>query len=290
MAWIGVGVKVFARKQGQRFPLDALGINPAVAYSVRRLRQAYTGPALRVRRSSDNAEQDIGFAPNGWLDTAQLLSFVGSGSGFVTTWYDQIGTNNAVMITPSRQPRIVNAGVLELANSKPSVRFIDTSFAFGHNLEFTRFHALSTPYVAAATVYQLNNDGNFPYVFGGMNDTGFLSTHLSVFRQYRTSTVRSSLSIINSPSTVVAPLNSLVCRFTQADRVQIKDFLNKSNIVSGADHNSDFASFSTYLIGNAVAGAIQDTHISELLFFADTALTAAQRDALQDNQMQAFNI
>jgi hypothetical protein len=33
----------------------------AVAYSLRKLRTAYSGSAIRVRRSSDNAEQDFGF-------------------------------------------------------------------------------------------------------------------------------------------------------------------------------------------------------------------------------------
>jgi len=32
-----------------------------VAYSLRKLRTAYSGSAIRVRRSSDNTEQDFGF-------------------------------------------------------------------------------------------------------------------------------------------------------------------------------------------------------------------------------------
>jgi hypothetical protein len=48
----------------------------AVAYSLRQLRTAYTGAAIRVRRSSDNAEQDINFV-GGDLDTQSLLDFVG---------------------------------------------------------------------------------------------------------------------------------------------------------------------------------------------------------------------
>jgi len=85
------------------------------AFSVRKLRSAYSGDSLRVRRSSDNAEQNIGFVSNE-LDTASLLSFVGTGAtdnGFVTTFYDQTG--NALHIDQSvavNQPKIVNAGVL----------------------------------------------------------------------------------------------------------------------------------------------------------------------------------
>jgi hypothetical protein len=50
--------------------------NATVAYSLRKLRTAYTGAAIRVRRSSDNAEQDINFV-SGDLDTQSLLDFVG---------------------------------------------------------------------------------------------------------------------------------------------------------------------------------------------------------------------
>jgi len=50
--------------------------NAAVAYSLRKLRTAYSGNAIRVRRSSDNAEQDINFV-GGDLDTQSLLDFVG---------------------------------------------------------------------------------------------------------------------------------------------------------------------------------------------------------------------
>lgn len=50
--------------------------NAAVAYSLRKLRSAYTGSAIRVRRSVDNVEQDFGFV-NNVLDTNSLLDFVG---------------------------------------------------------------------------------------------------------------------------------------------------------------------------------------------------------------------
>jgi len=39
----------------------------AAAYSLRKLRADYSGSAVRVRRSSDNTEQDIGFTTQGEL-------------------------------------------------------------------------------------------------------------------------------------------------------------------------------------------------------------------------------
>ncbi len=96
----------------------------AAAYSLRKLRTAYSGYAIRVRRSSDNLEQDISFDTNGNLDTYSLLAFVGSGNGFVTTWYDQSGSsNNAVQTTSLSQPQIVSSGALLMINNKPSLYF-----------------------------------------------------------------------------------------------------------------------------------------------------------------------
>jgi len=94
-----------------------------IAYSLRKLDTNYTGNAIRVRRSSDNTEQDIGFT-NNELDTTSLLSFVGSNDGYVTTWYDQSGnTNNATHSTAINQPLIVSSGVVNTINSRPSIKF-----------------------------------------------------------------------------------------------------------------------------------------------------------------------
>ena len=46
-------------------------------YSLRKVNSAYTGSAIRVRRSGDNLEQDINFNSNGDLNQTTLLSFVG---------------------------------------------------------------------------------------------------------------------------------------------------------------------------------------------------------------------
>ena len=96
--------------------------NARVAYSVRKLRKAYTGKCLRVRRSSDDTEQDISFS-NGALNETELTNFVGANDGFVVKFYDQSGNgNDAVKTTAADQPRIVNSGTIETINGKPAVR------------------------------------------------------------------------------------------------------------------------------------------------------------------------
>ncbi len=98
----------------------------SAAYSLRQLSSTYTGNCIRVRRSSDNAEQNIGFV-NNVLDEASLLTFCGAGNGFVTTWYDQSGNaNNATQSTAFNQPQIVSSGAMITTNGKNSISFSGT--------------------------------------------------------------------------------------------------------------------------------------------------------------------
>jgi hypothetical protein len=123
----------------------------AVAYSFRKLRSAYTGNCLRVRRSSDNTEIDIGFL-NNVLNTTALLTFIGASNGNITIWYDQSGNGNNVSNTSlSEQPLIALSGVLITQNSLPS------SFYNQNNLKFNT---------------QINSDTNTSaYIVGKANST-----------------------------------------------------------------------------------------------------------------------
>ena len=73
---LNLGLNLGIINQLNQAILDQLSVTSSVAYSLRKIRSAYTGNAIRVRRSSDNAEQDIGFV-NSELDTTALTGFVG---------------------------------------------------------------------------------------------------------------------------------------------------------------------------------------------------------------------
>ena len=106
-------------------------------YSLRKLKGDYSGSAIRVRRSSDNASTDIGFLANGDLNVGTLTSFVGLNDGFVTTWYDQSGNNkNATQVTAVSQPKIVSTGSIILRGGKPCVYFdgIDDTLSISNSI------------------------------------------------------------------------------------------------------------------------------------------------------------
>lgn len=104
-------------------PLDAYTANLAGAWSAgRRLLSSYTGPLIRVRRSSDDAEDDFGYVDDAdcFLNQAAVLAFTGAGNGFLVKEYDQSGgTNHLIQTTSSLQLRIVSSGVLQVVETRP---------------------------------------------------------------------------------------------------------------------------------------------------------------------------
>lgn len=111
-------------KRGPALLLDDYA-GATVACSLRKLKSTYTGYAIRVRRSSDDTEQDIGFV-NNLLDETALINFVGNGgsdNGFVVKWYDQSENSDFSQPIASEQPKIVDAGTVIKINSKSAIRF-----------------------------------------------------------------------------------------------------------------------------------------------------------------------
>ncbi len=93
-------------------PLDTFTA-PAAAYSFRKLKTAYAGPAIRLRRASDNAEADINFlsftgftgAP---IDTAAANAHCAATTCSVAKWYDQSGNGrDVVQAAAANQPAYV---------------------------------------------------------------------------------------------------------------------------------------------------------------------------------------
>lgn len=153
--------------QSYAFLLDTY-TSAAAAYSLRKLRSAYTGSAIRVRRSSDNTETDIGFSSTFGLDTTSLTSFCSGTNGFVTKWYDQSGNaKDATQTTAANQPQIVSSGAVINLNGKPAMQFDGSN------------DGLNTPALTLSnnsyfSVYKQNLEtvtSNFGYLFSDFSAT-----------------------------------------------------------------------------------------------------------------------
>jgi hypothetical protein len=138
------------------------------AYSIRKLRKNYTGSCLRVRRSTDNAETDIGFVGDDF-DSSSLLTFCGAGNGFVTTWYDQSGNSrNSTQTTAINQPQIVSSGSLLQRNNKLSLQFDGSNDCLIAN-------STSGITIGPTTYYSVSSRNNTSVVNRAIFATGILS-------------------------------------------------------------------------------------------------------------------
>ncbi len=93
----------------------------SAAYSLRDI-GAMNGPVVRVRRSSDNAEDNFSAHQ---VASGAVEAFVGgSNDGFVEILFDQSGNfRHAIQETATNQPKIVSSGSLITVNSKPAITF-----------------------------------------------------------------------------------------------------------------------------------------------------------------------
>ena len=76
---------------------------PAGIFSMRLAGAGYSGECIRALRSSDNAQQDIGFASDGYVDMTAAATFAAGSILFVIKWYDQSG-NGLDLTGPSALP------------------------------------------------------------------------------------------------------------------------------------------------------------------------------------------
>ena len=161
---IRTGIGAIAGGGGTPLLLDTYP-NAAFAFSLKKLRTAYTGKAIRVRRSSDSTELDIGFV-SGELDVSALLGFVGVGNGFVAKWYDQSGNGiDLVQTTASTQPKIVTSGAIESDAGYYAVTFDGTDDSIVYSGNLSALGSVNTFFTVLKNNIAIQN----VYIFGTNN-------------------------------------------------------------------------------------------------------------------------
>ncbi|WP_371345286.1 arabinofuranosidase catalytic domain-containing protein [Ancylobacter sp. IITR112] len=166
--------------------LDAFAGTLYAAYGLTRLLTAQTGPGVRVRRSSDGAEADIGFTPLGALDSAALLAFAGTASAYAVIWYDQSGNGrHATQSVTAAQPRLVNAGALDTGpNGRPVLAFSGSqNFGIAGAADFARkadnvtigVAGLSSATAGSAAFFSASKGANLSWYRAGILHTPTLA-------------------------------------------------------------------------------------------------------------------
>ena len=192
--------------------LDQYGDDITAAYSVRKLRNDYTGPAMRIRRFSDNSEQDIGFDSDGNLDTTAITSFVGSNSASVVTWYEQSGQAsdyNLTQATTSRQPRITDSsGNIFTLNGKPAIDDTNNSAArLSFNTTFGNAPSAITQPFHTFSVVEYPSTADRILFDGESGDVRISAYYGGVYRMYAGSSVNTGTNQTNTQVLVDGSFN-----------------------------------------------------------------------------------
>jgi hypothetical protein len=217
----------------------------AAAYSLRQLRRSVS-PAIRVRRSGDSLEQDIGFNSNGELDTNALLDFANGGDAWVTTWYDQSSNgNDATQTSTALQPQIVLSGSVVTDNGLPAMSFDAQYFSVSADATF----AQPNTYFFVAN----NVSGSSDFLDGNGPSLRNLSDIVSgVHRMYAGVSFNSSFAVTN---------NQQFLRYSMFDgsnsEISVDGAIVQTGNVGAQDLNSN------YILGSNLA----DIKMQEVVFY-----------------------
>jgi hypothetical protein len=275
-----------------QFFSDLFGM-PAAAYSLRKLTPTATN-CIRVRRSSDNTEQDIGFVanvPNSPIDTSALLAFVGVGNGFVSAWYDQ-STNgrDGTQTSGTRQVRIVNSGVVEDLNSLPCLNTYQNNEFRDFQTSFSNLQNLPVSIFSVYKIDELNgtnptfNIGGTVALGGGGRYDQFVSSVNTHGMQRRNTTGTVGISLSLSALTMAINLSffktlELQLRINGADSTSVSYTGTEFNTAS----NFNLISATSAVTNHMAAKRFQE----QIIYLTDLH---SQRTAIETNINTYYNV
>jgi hypothetical protein len=256
-------------------------------YGLRKLRTDYKGYAIRVRRSSDNAELDIGFIGED-LDIIILLVFVGVGNGFIVTTYDQSGKGNHVtQTTVTNQPRIVNAGVIEVENTRPTIKHDGTD-------DFLENNSFAVSNICSLSLVAVNKDViNSARRIVMMGDSTGSTNNLHIFHNGSTTQLGAGVaSPVDARVFLNTALNTLsIVTMSRVSTTNTEAWKNGMSLgtstISNVDWTSQILRIGCNRSGSANALYFPGT-ISEVAI--TTPLTDIERKKLERNQGKYYGI
>ena len=104
-------------------PLDGMS-SAKLAVGLRKLKTSYSGSGIRLRKGSDNSEQNFGFIGSD-LDVTAIQTWLNGATGYCITLYDQSGNGGDVTQTiAANQPIFVASGI----HGRPILHFNGTQY------------------------------------------------------------------------------------------------------------------------------------------------------------------
>lgn len=218
-------------------------IGASAAYSLRKLRTAYEGNCIRVRRTGTSpGEQDIGFVDD-FLDTATLLTYVGPHEGYVVKWYDQSGNDrDAYMDNVSYQPLIVASGAVKSFDGTYAVSIED---ATADRLAIPKSVYAAADDVSVFIVYGMRTNQTASGIFRSI-DSAYANVSAGLQIGHEATTKKPKIYVYRSGANLTAYSNDAITENTRyvlsavANRTKLYLDVDGVNKVDTADNDSDF--------------------------------------------------
>lgn len=281
-----LSVLIMLKIDGQN-TLDNAGLSastpPAPSYSLRLLSSSYTGAAIQVRRSSDNATMDIGFSA-GNLDTAALKTFTGANNSYVSIWYDQSGSGkDASQSNMSLQPCIASSGVIYRQNGEPTVYFNGSdylstvAFTNGYPNSFTLAICAGVKTNTTYCTFGNKTKSNLPGPWDMYNNRFLVSNGSGASAYYLTTPINSATGFAQW--------------IFQSDTTTSSAYVNGVSNGSGTTTSCSDGVYSTPIIlGSRTDKATSlNGWISEFVTFA-SVLSATDRQTIEQNQASYYSL
>jgi hypothetical protein len=274
-----------------------------MAYSLRKLKNSYTGSAVQVIKVDNTTTQDIGFDSNGSLDTAALSSFLGGDSGFVSKWYDQSGngydlTRGLATTQPFYGPIIYSSGSTVTINNEPALFYNNVRYGSQVELKVSASFAENTfstfivTQVSGSTSNNTNQYGRFISIRGPFQD--FESNNsITIFDArvgglngisiYQAGAARASIGTYNTTT----GFQMLVSAQRSSSAVNIR--YNTASLASGSTTTANLSS-NTFGVGNngGYADSGHQGYFQEVIYYK--TLQTANSSSIIDNINDYYNI
>lgn len=269
--------------------LDGVSTPATAVYSTRRLRGAYKGGAFWVMRLSDRAQIEIGFKPNGDLDTDYLLAWADGSSVRIRERLDQSG--NGYTQKPAFTsfqypfwPFLVNSGTMAALPNGKSAEELNAS---GYYRDYT---LASNPTIR--TVFAVVNPSNLSSprcIIGGGGTGGYLL-------QLNTTDGRLQLAKQATPFATASSGSGIsvgsVTAYTAAyDTSGPYEFRKNGTSINTGSSAQTFTAGLLSGFGNSsisTAGASMTGKMPEALIFDGALLSSTDRDAIEASQVSYY--
>jgi hypothetical protein len=254
--------------------LDSYTADIASGYGLALLFSSHTGSAIRVRRASDNTEQDIGF--NGVdLDTAALTTFCTGTDGFVRTWYDQ--SASAANLTQT-----VSADQFKIYDSSTGVLLENLLPSFHRNASSSGFFNSSqtfSPAVTKRTIFAVTKQGGGRGEIASGANSWIINT--GVFAN-NTGNVYNGTAYVSTAAVTGQTITTGLFDSTGDEKV----WVNGGNLATGAGGNNTMSSVT--LVAGASSGVRCVERMQCLLIYKADKQT--DRTAIESALNDYFNV